>query len=99
MERRGRESSLWSDEGEGCRENTEEGEFIFGDFFSVVPLQSLKMLMLSDEHRNYGNEFHFVGPVKKERKKVARCPNGFVFVKGMRKVFVSEMELEKVVKG
>ena len=62
-------------------------------------LQSLKMLMLIEEHCNYGNEFHFVGPVKKERKKAARCPEGFVFVKGLRKVFVSEMELERVVKG
>ena len=37
---------------------------------------------------NNGNEFHCVGLVKEK----ARCPKVFVFVKGMRKVLVSEME-------
>ena len=46
------------------------------------------MLILSDEH-SYGNEFHCVGPVKEK----ACCPKVFVFVKGMRKVLVSEMSL------
>ena len=35
---------------------------------------------------SYGNGFHCVGPVKEK----ARCPEVFVFVKGMRKVLVSE---------
>ena len=43
--------------------------------------------MLSDEHHTV-NEFHSVGPVKEK----APCPKVFVFVKGMRKVLVSEME-------
>ena len=37
---------------------------------------------------SYGNEFHCVGPMIGN----ARCPKVLVFVNGMRKVFVSEME-------
>ena len=45
------------------------------------------MLILSDE-TSYGNKFHSVRPVKEK----ARCPKVFVFVKGVQKVLVSEME-------
>ena len=43
--------------------------------------------MLSDEHHTVINS-----TVSGPRKKKDRCPKVFVFVKGMRKVFVSEME-------
>ena len=45
------------------------------------------MLMLSNEHHT-ATSSTVSGPVKEK----ARCPNVFDFVKGMRKVFVSEME-------
>ena len=45
-----------------------------------------KMLILNDEHHTVTSST--VRPVKEK----ARCPKVFVFVKGMRKVLVSEME-------
>ena len=43
--------------------------------------------MLSDEHHMVISST-VLGPVKEK----ARCPKVFVFVKGMRKVLMSEME-------
>ena len=52
------------------------------------------MLVLSDEYRTVTSST-VSGPCKKK----ARCPKVFVFVKGMRKVLVSDMERSCVVDG
>ena len=47
----------------------------------------MKEVVDAESRTSYGNELHCVGPVK-----VKARPKVFVFVKGMRKVLVSEME-------